>query len=167
MQRRHFIRIAGGGTIAAATMTSAGLTGCSPGMPPEAIEAWQGPGRDAAPDDDVRRWLLSYAILAPHSHNLQSWVVDLSTPDEILLRCDLKRLLPQTDPLSRQIMMSHGTFLALLDLVARWRASACRPTHRCKKTRCLRIFCGATPTAAPMTSHGRCRPGLGARCLRR
>jgi hypothetical protein len=37
------------------------------------------------------------------------------------LRCDLKRLLPQTDPLSRQIMMSHGTFLELLDLAARER----------------------------------------------
>lgn len=121
MQRRHFIRIAGGGTIAAATVTTAGLTGCSAGMPPEAIEAWQGPGREAAPEGDVRRWLLSYAILAPHSHNLQSWVVDLSTPNEILLRCDLKRLLPQTDPLSRQIMMSHGTFLELLDLAARER----------------------------------------------
>jgi hypothetical protein len=43
--------------------------------------------------------------------NLQSWLVDLSTPDEILLRCDLARLLPETDPASRQIMMSHGTFL--------------------------------------------------------
>ena len=117
MQRRNFIRITGGGTIAAATVSTAGLAGCSPGMPPEAIEAWQGP----APDGDVRRWLLSYAILAPHSHNLQSWVVDLGTPDEILLRCDLKRLLPQTDPLSRQIMMSHGTFLELLDLAARER----------------------------------------------
>ena len=47
--------------------------------------------------------------------------MDLSTPDEIVLRCDLKRLLPQTDPLSRQIMMSHGTFLELLDLAAKER----------------------------------------------
>ena len=120
MQRRNFIRIAGGGVIAAAT-GSAGLAGCSQGMPPEAIEAWQGPGADAAGDADVRRWLLSYAILAPHSHNLQSWVADLGTPNEILLRCDLKRLLPQTDPRSRQIMMSHGTLLELLDLAARER----------------------------------------------
>jgi hypothetical protein len=70
---------------------------------------------------DVRRWLLSYAILAPHSHNLQSWVADLSVPNEITLRCDLKRTLPQTDPLGRQIMMSHGTFLELLDLAAKER----------------------------------------------
>ena len=69
----------------------------------------------------MRRWLLSYAILAPHSHNLQSWVADLGTPNEITLSCDLTRLLPQVDPLSRQIMMSHGTFLELLDLAARER----------------------------------------------
>jgi hypothetical protein len=90
-------------------------------MPPEAIEAWQGPGRAIDADVDARRWLLSYAILAPHSHNLQSWVADLGTPGEITLRCDLQRLLPQTDPLSRQIMMSHGTFVELLDLAARER----------------------------------------------
>jgi hypothetical protein len=70
---------------------------------------------------DVRRWLLGYAILAPHSHNLQSWVADLRTPNQITLYCDLKRVLPQTDPLSRQIMMSHGTFLELLDMAARER----------------------------------------------
>src|SRR5690606_12388643 len=40
-------------------------------------------------------------------------------PGEILLSCDLTRLLPETDPLSRQIMMSHGTFLELLDIAAR------------------------------------------------
>ena len=114
MQRRKFIRIAGGGVIAAAT---APLTACSKALPPEAIAAWNGPGNEP----DLRRWLLGYAILAPHSHNLQSWVVDLSEPDQILLRCDLGRLLPETDPYSRQIMMSHGTFLELLDMAARER----------------------------------------------
>jgi len=121
MQRRNFIRIAGGGVVAAATLGSASLAGCSGGMPAVAIEAWQGPGAELAAASDPRRWLLSYAILAPHSHNLQSWLVDLGTPGEIVLRCDAKRLLPQTDPLSRQIMMSHGTFLELLDLAARER----------------------------------------------
>ena len=120
MQRRQFIRLAGGGTVLAATAATTGLTGCTPDMPASAIEAWRGPAPELA-DTDVRRWLLSYAILAPHSHNLQSWVVDLSTPQEMVLRCDLKRLLPQTDPLSRQIMMSHGTFLEMLDLAAKER----------------------------------------------
>ena len=108
MQRRHFLRIAGGGSIAAATLGAGSLSACgSNRMPDEAIEAWRGPVHDASSSADLRRWLLSYAILAPHSHNLQSWVVDLSTPDEILLSCDLKRLLPQTDPLSRQITVSY------------------------------------------------------------
>jgi hypothetical protein len=118
MERRGFIRVIGGGVITAA---SSGLVGCSSRIPEVAIEAWQGP----RPQSDVRRWILSYAILAPHSHNLQSWIVDLSTPDVILLRCDMNRLLPETDPHSRQIMMSHGTFLELLDIAARERGMRC------------------------------------------
>ena len=116
MNRRNFIRIAGGGVIASAAALP--LAGCSlsSDYPPEAVEAWQGPRSDM---DDVRRWILSYAILAPHSHNLQSWMADLRQPGEITLYCDLTRLLPETDPFSRQIMMSHGTFLELLDLAAR------------------------------------------------
>jgi hypothetical protein len=114
MDRRKFIRVTGGGAVLAAT---AALAGCSQQMPAAAIEPWKGPGQEA----DVRRWILGYAILAPHSHNLQSWLVDLGTPDVILLRCDLSRLLPETDPFSRQIMMSHGTFLELLDIAARER----------------------------------------------
>lgn len=120
MHRRNFIRVTGGHVVAAA-IGSAALTGCTAGMPPEAIDAWSGPGADVTADVDVRRWLLSYAILAPHSHNMQSWFVDLGTPNEIVLNCDLSRLLPETDPQYRQIMMSHGTFLEMLDLAARER----------------------------------------------
>jgi hypothetical protein len=112
MDRRRFIRVAGGGVV-----LTAGVAGCAESMPPEAVAPWRGPAEEA----DLRRWILSYAILAPHSHNLQSWLVDLKTPGEIVLRCDLTRLLPQTDPFSRQIMMSHGTFLELLDIAARQR----------------------------------------------
>lgn len=113
MQRRQFIRLAGGGAIAAATATT--LVGCSSALPAEAIAAWNGPGNEP----DLRRWVLSHAILAPHSHNLQSWLVDLSVPDVITLHIDRARLLPETDPYSRQMMMSQGTFLELLDLAAR------------------------------------------------
>ena len=114
MQRRHFIRITGGGVVLAAT---AGLAACDASLPPEALGAWNPP----AEGGDVRRWLLAHAILAPHSHNLQSWRVDLSVDNEITLFIDLQRLLPETDPLSRQMMMSQGTFLELLDLAARQR----------------------------------------------
>jgi len=114
MHRRAFVRLVGGGVVAAAV---APLAGCDSRLPAEALAPWQGPGQEP----DLRRWVLGHAILAPHSHNLQSWLVDLRTPGEILLRCDLTRLLPETDPFSRQIMMSHGTFIELLDLAARER----------------------------------------------
>jgi hypothetical protein len=114
MDRRNFIRRTAAGGVAVAAATS---VGCSQQMPADAIAVWNGPGAEP----DARRWILGYAILAPHSHNMQSWLVDLRTPDEIVLRCDLTRLLPESDPYSRQIMMSHGTFLELLDMAARER----------------------------------------------
>ena len=113
MNKRQFLRIAGGGVIAAATLSS--LPGCSSALPPEAIAAWQPPAADV----DIRRWVLAHALLAPHAHNLQSWLVDLDTPDTIVLRMDLQRLLPETDPWSRQLVISQGTFLELLDLAAK------------------------------------------------
>jgi hypothetical protein len=114
MERRAFVRLVGGGVVVAA---GAGLGGCSAQLPAAAVQAWA----DAGQPTEVRRWILSHAILAPHSHNLQSWLVDLSTPDEIVLRCDLTRLLPETDPFSRQIMMSQGTFIELAAIAARER----------------------------------------------
>jgi hypothetical protein len=121
MKRRAFVRLVGGGLVLAA---AASATGCSGGIPAEALEAWQGPGSEP----DLRRWILSYAILAPHSHNLQSWLVDLRTEGEIVLHCDPQRLLPETDPFSRQIMMSQGTFIELLDLAARERGQRAEVT---------------------------------------
>lgn len=116
MQRRAFVRVLGGGVI-----LGAGMSGCSAEMPAEAIAAWSEAGREGAASADPRRWALGHAVLAPHSHNLQSWLVDLSRPSEIELRCDLTRLLPETDPFSRQIMMSQGTFIELLDIALRER----------------------------------------------
>ncbi|HNV59897.1 MAG TPA: twin-arginine translocation pathway signal protein [Rhodoferax sp.] len=122
LQRRGFLRVLGAGSLAPMVpLAPLSLSGCGAAMPPDAIEAWRGPDAELAAQADPRLWILSHAILAPHSHNLQSWIADLGTPNQITLYCDLNRLLPQTDPLSRQIMMSHGTFLELLDLAARER----------------------------------------------
>jgi hypothetical protein len=115
MEKRAFLRVLGGGVITAAGLTT---VGCSSELPDEALAAWRGPGSEPMADADPRRWLLGHAILAPHSHNLQSWLVDLREPDGITLYCDLTRLLPETDPFSRQMMMSQGTFLEALDLAA-------------------------------------------------
>ena len=110
--RRSFIRLMGGGLVFAAIPT---IAACSSDYPPEALAAWQPP----APGQDLRHWILSYAILAPHPHNLQSWLVDLKHANEITLYCDTNRLLPDTDPLSRQIVLGQGTFIELLYLAAK------------------------------------------------
>lgn len=112
VSRRGFIRMAGGGAILAAGGIA--LARCDR-MPSEAIVAWRGPG---AGETDLRKRLISYAMLAPNPHNRQPWLVDLKTPGRIVLHCDTTRLLPATDPYSRQIMIGHGTFLELLDQAA-------------------------------------------------
>lgn len=114
MNRRQCLRLVSGGVIAAAVTP---LAGCSSALPPEAIAAWQPPAATL----ELRHWILSHALLAPHSHNLQSWLVDLDVPDTIVLHLDATRLLPETDPYHRQMVMSQGTFLELLSLAARER----------------------------------------------
>ncbi|MFN9424996.1 MAG: twin-arginine translocation pathway signal protein, partial [Gemmatimonas sp.] len=72
MERRAFIRVVGGGVVLAAGASA--LTGCvSVHVPRTAVTAWAGP----TPDSDLRRWALSFAILAPNPHNLQPWLADL------------------------------------------------------------------------------------------
>ena len=116
MNRRNFIRVAGGGIVISASAT--GLSGCmSSNFPPAALEAWAGPGSEP----DLRRWALGYAILAPNSHNRQPWLVDLSTPNAITLYVDRERMLPMTDPWFRQIVVSQGTFLESLVMALRER----------------------------------------------
>lgn len=117
MERRRFIRVLGGGIVSAATLSI--LPSCSSELPAEALLAWEGPGKHPSIGSDPRQWLIAHAILAPHSHNLQSWLVDLNEANHITLYCDLSRLLPETDPNFRQMMVSQGTFLELLDIAAR------------------------------------------------
>ena len=117
MNRRNFIRVAGGGIVTATAVTS--LPGCalSSSYPAQALEAWKGPGAEP----DLRRWALGYAILAPNSHNRQPWLVDLSQPNAISLHVDRERMLPMTDPWFRQIVVSQGTFLESLVIALRER----------------------------------------------
>jgi nitroreductase len=114
VDRRRFIRLAGGGIALAA---GASLGACSSAYPADAVVAWNGP----APDDELRRWALGYAILAPNSHNRQPWIADLREPDAITLHVDRERLLPMTDPHYRQIVVSQGTFIETLVIALRER----------------------------------------------
>jgi hypothetical protein len=113
--RRRFMRLAGGGVVMAATGSSAVLAGCAAGYPDAAVAAWQQPVDEPG---DVRRFALAHALLAPNPHNRQPWIADLSRPGEIILSCDLQRLLPETDPFGRQILIGHGAFLELLVIAA-------------------------------------------------
>jgi hypothetical protein len=109
MNRRNFIRVVGQSSIAAATV-SVSACATSSGFPSAAVEAWQGPMGETEP----RRRALAYAITAPNPHNLQPWLVDLSEPNVITVLTDPERVLPETDPFGRQILIGHGAFLELL-----------------------------------------------------
>jgi hypothetical protein len=110
-QRRAFIRILGGGAVLAA---AGGVAGCSSDLPDAAVAPWQAPGRET----DTRRFMLAHALLAPNPHNRQPWIADLREAGRIHLVCDGDRLLPETDPFGRQILIGCGAFLELAVIAA-------------------------------------------------
>jgi len=108
--RRRFIRTTAGGVVLAATGPSL-LSGCTSfaQVPDTAISAWS----SNESFDDVRIAALSHAILAPNPHNMQPWLVDLSAENTVLVAIDPERVLPETDPDGRQIMIvgcTNGTY---------------------------------------------------------
>ncbi len=110
--RRDFIRILGSASVVFAA--GGAVSACS-AVPERASAPWRQAGKNY---QDVRLQALSYAILAPNPHNRQPWIVDLATPNQIMLYCDRTRLLPDTDPYSRQILIGHGCFLELMSIAA-------------------------------------------------
>ncbi len=113
MNRRRVLAVVGGGVILAAG-GGAGLFAATR-RPERALAPW---ARAGTAYTEPRRRALSYAILAPSSHNLQPWRVDLSQVDHVTLYADQTKLLPETDPFSRQIVISLGCFLELMRLAA-------------------------------------------------
>jgi hypothetical protein len=110
MPRRRFIALAGGGVVLAA----APLAGCASGYPSAAVQAWQ----PASDNTEIRRWMLAHGLLAPNPHNRQPWIADLRREGEIIMSCDGERLLPQTDPFGRQILIGCGAFIELAVIAA-------------------------------------------------
>lgn len=113
LTRRGFIKVVGAGSV----IVGASAYGfAATRTPRKALAPWGLVGGKAYTDPRMRA--LSYAILAPNPHNRQPWKVDLSTPGEAMLYCDLERLLPETDPPNRQITIGLGCFLELLRMAA-------------------------------------------------
>ncbi len=111
--RRRFLKIMGSTAIIAA----AGAGGFAVTRTPTvALAPWKRAG--GADYSEPRMRALSYAVLAPNPHNRQPWQVDLSEPDVATLYCDLERLLPETDPFDRQIVIGLGCFLELARMAA-------------------------------------------------
>ncbi len=112
MNRRKFISIIGGGVVLAAGSAAAFL---STRQPMRAFEPWRRAGET---DVDIRKFALSYAILAPNPHNRQPWLVDLSKDGIAVLYVDTAKMLPHTDPLNRQITIGLGCFLEVMVMAA-------------------------------------------------
>lgn len=109
--RRKTLAILGGGAILAAS----GAVGYSvTRTPTTAARPWALAGTYREP----RMNALSYAILAPNPHNMQPWIVDLNTDDQVTIYVDTNRLLPHTDPFNRQIVIGLGCFLETMRLAA-------------------------------------------------
>lgn len=107
LSRRRMIALVGGGTILAATGAFAlAVTR----QPVGAARPWALAGGYG----EVRRDALSFALLAPNPHNRQPWMVDLAEPGVVTLYADPARMLPETDPMNRQITAGLGAFLELM-----------------------------------------------------
>jgi len=111
MNRRTFL-LAAGGTLA--LVGAAGVWRVTR-RPETATLPWDLP---SPPPTDIRLDAFRHAILAPNPHNRQPWVIRLVGQDEAVINADLSRLLPQTDPFDRQIVIGFGAFLELARLAA-------------------------------------------------
>ncbi len=107
VNRRNFLKIAGSSAIILPA------TACSTGADSARL-----PWRATDSYSDPMRRSLSYALLAPNPHNKQPWVVELTSETQATLMCDLDRLLPETDPYSRQITIGLGCFLEQFRIAA-------------------------------------------------
>ena len=111
LSRRRTLALIGGGVILAAT---ASLGAVASRRPQTALLPW---GR-AGQGEDARHRALSWALLAPNPHNRQPWLVDLRQDGVVTLHVDTTKLLPHTDPFSRQITIGLGCFLELMRMAA-------------------------------------------------
>jgi hypothetical protein len=116
LDRRSLLRAAGAGAL---TLMPLGAGSVVRAATPDPLAPWAAaPAAAAHPDLRIRA--LAWAVLAPNPHNRQPWIAELpsSAPDMVVLRCDLDRRLPVTDPFDRQITIGLGAFAELCRLAA-------------------------------------------------
>lgn len=116
LARRSVLRAAGTGALTLLPLGSGAVLRAATSDP---LAPWaDAPAAAAHPDPRVRA--LAWGVLAPNPHNRQPWIAELpsAAPDTVVLRCDLDRRLPATDPLDRQITIGLGAFTELCRLAA-------------------------------------------------
>ena len=118
MVSRRMVLVAGSG---AALLTVAGGTWGLTRTPRLAIQPWTAASFGfGAPLLDC----LGYAILAPNPHNMQPWRINVLDDSSFELFINPERLLPHTDPPSRQITIGMGCFLEVFRIAAAERGYA-------------------------------------------
>jgi len=115
LSRRKFLAAAGGVFVLeqagdARVLRAAAAQTADPTAP------WR--AAPAATHADWRVRAFGWAILAPNPHNRQPWEIVLEPDGAATLRCAPDRLLPVTDPRSRQITIGLGCFAELFVLAA-------------------------------------------------
>ncbi|NNU15275.1 twin-arginine translocation pathway signal protein [Parvularcula sp. ZS-1/3] len=114
MNRRHLLKTGTAAAIILSTSVPQGARAID--APPKGPRAaWQRAGSSFG---DPRLDALAFGILAPNPHNKQPWLVELSGESDILVRCQLDRRLPMTDPPDRQITIGLGAFVELTKMAA-------------------------------------------------
>jgi hypothetical protein len=113
LSRRFLLQAAAGSLAVATSAQGQTVTAGDPTAPWAAAPA-------AATHADPRIRALAWAVLAPNPHNRQPWIAELprGAADTVVLRCDLDRRLPVTDPFDRQITIGLGAFCELFRMAA-------------------------------------------------
>lgn len=117
MSRRSILKSGG----AALLITAAAGWGATR-SPTESRAPWNAEARSFG---DPLLDFLAYALLAPNPHNMQPWRIHRLDETSFEVYPNLERLLPETDPFSRQITIGFGCFLEMFHLAAAeqgWRA---------------------------------------------
>lgn len=94
------------------------LKHCSSAFPRQVEKAAETKNEQNALFEEPILNAILYGITAPNPHNTQAWKFKIISPEEMLLYVDESRILPITDPSTRQIHIGQGTFLECLAIGA-------------------------------------------------